>query len=196
MLRLRARVSTVSGRTRLTATVPVNATFSVPGPYLIFALSRPANPSASPQNLIPSTARQVLLSTKQLLPQGMVRQIRLTITTGGDDLRGGKDNAFASFLDQEGKVSVPEFPLNRSARWGDRTVNTVTQALTAPVPLDRIRRLNIRTTFGGGVGGDNWNIDRVIVDYDAGSGWQKLYDESGSPLARLTGDRKTWSISF
>lgn len=196
MLRLRARVSTVSGLTKLTATVPVNATVSVPGPYLIFALSRAGDPGDSPQNLIPSIARQVLLGTKQFRPPLMVSRIRVTITTGGDDLRGGNNNAFASFLDQGGGVSVPEFALNRTARWADHTVNTVTRALTLPVPLDRIRKLKIRTTFGGGIGGDNWNIDRLIVDYDTGSGWLTLYDEFGSPLARLTGDHKTWSASL
>jgi hypothetical protein len=194
MLRLRARATADGGRTMLTAVVPTNATYAVPGPYQVFALARARNPhGAPPQTLIPSEARHLLLRTSQVRPPLMVSRIRLTIHTGGDDLRGGNDNATASFRNEANMVVVNDFALNGTSHWPDWTVHTVTQSLSPPVPLAQLAKIRIATTFGGGAAGDNWNIDRLIVDYDAGSGWQTLYDQSSPPLARLTGERPTWT---
>ncbi len=197
MLRLAAQVTAApDNRIRLTAVVPTNPTYAPPGPYLLFVLGRARDPGTSPQRLIPSQGRPVMLLHQQRRPASPVQAIRVTIHTGSDNLRGGGDNAFASLRDADDATVVAEFPLNGGGEWGNHTVHIVPRTLSAPVALNRLQRLRIRTTFGGGVGGDNWNIDRLIVDYNVGGTWRTMYDDSGFPLARLTGELRTWTASL
>lgn len=193
MLRFQARAVAVDNRTELTVVLPTNPTYAPPGPYRLFVLGRARDPGSSPQRLIPSLSRPVMLVHEQARPATPVSQVRLTIETGGDNLEGGDDNAFATLLDRDDAVVVAEFPLNGGAEWGNHTIHSVTQALSPTVSLDQLRKLRVRTTFGGGLSGDNWNIDRLIVDYHDGVTWRTLHDDSGFPLARLTGDRPTWT---
>ncbi len=192
MLRLQARRSSVGGVSQLIATLPENPTYAPPGPYMLFVLQRATGAGDSPQNLIPSEAHHILLSHHVDRPDTLVSSIRLTFRTGGDDLRGGGDDAFSSLTSIDGRVVVPEFDLNGGALWDNNTVHTLTRALSPAVQLSDLRKLVLRTTFGGGGGGDNWNVDRVIIEVDTGAGWQTLYDKSRAPLARMTGERPTW----
>ncbi len=196
MLRLQAQRSTHNGSTILTAKLPRNSSLVPPGPYMLFLL-RTASVTSSPQAPIPSHAQMVQVLKGQEQPPVFVNRIRLTIRTGGDDLRGGDDNAFASIRNSNGSLIDNEFPLNGKSNWANYTVHYVTHELSTPVKLSDLRRLRIRTTFGGGLSGDNWNIDRISLDYQVGQGtWQSLYDRSGKPLIRLTGERNTWETSF
>jgi FG-GAP-like repeat/Astacin (Peptidase family M12A) len=123
---------------------------------------------------------------------GMTNGVKVTITTGNDDLRGGSQ-AWASVLDGADRWVVHEFPLNGGANWTNRSVHSVEEHFAEPVTVASLRKLRIRTDFGGGIGGDNWDIDRVTVAYlDEAGAWQTFLDLTGTPLARLTGDRKSW----
>ena len=46
--------------------------------------------------------------------------------------------------------------------------------------------MRLTTTSGGGIGGDNWNLDALTVQ-DERNGLV-LYARSGSPLKRFTGE--------
>ena len=90
-----------------------------------------------------------------------VRQLEFLFHTGNDDLRGGNDNLnitiFADGLTQ-GKPNV-----NQSQRWADGSTREVTVALDRPVTIQQIHKIVLETTFKGGSGGDNWNMDSVQV---------------------------------
>lgn len=81
--------------------------------------------------------------------------------TGNDDLRGGSDNLditiFADTLTQ-GEANV-----NHSQGWANGSIHAVTLTLQRPVPMSQIRKIFLETSFGGGSGGDNWNMDSVDI---------------------------------
>lgn len=81
--------------------------------------------------------------------------------TGNDDLRGGNDNLditiFADTLTQ-GEANV-----NHSQGWANGSFHSVTVTLQRPVPIDQLRKIYFEATFGGGSGGDNWNMDSVDI---------------------------------
>jgi hypothetical protein len=97
--------------------------------------------------------------------------LRFTITTGDDDLRGGHDNVMA-YIRVAGHADWGLIPLhgglNGSVRWADRSTHTVDVPLDyhgcAPPPA-YITGVRLQTTFGGGMGGDNWNLQAVHVDW-------------------------------
>ena len=121
---------------------------------------------------------------------GMVSEILLEITTGGDDLRGGNDNV-SVIVRIKGKPEQ-KFPnINRSARWIGNYTETVSLKLTTPVKKEDIQNIFFATTFGGGIGGDNWNMDRVKVMVNGG---EVIAEKSGTPLNRFTGKRKFYTL--
>lgn len=88
--------------------------------------------------------------------------LRFSIVTGDDDLRGGSDNVRGSY--RVGEVwSAPVILNRRGARWPDRSRNVA----QIDVPAAGLRGLNavkLQTSFGGGMGGDNWNMDQLYVE--------------------------------
>ncbi len=126
---------------------------------------------------------------------GMLDQMTFDIRTGGDDLRGGNDNAFAVlFLRGGGRK---EFPLNGGANWGGNSTNSVTIPLSPSLDVSTIEGIGIRTTFGGGMGGDNWNMDRLTVSFRVASHTTTVFNMSAAPLVRFTGDlhEKRWNVN-
>ncbi len=117
---------------------------------------------------------------------GEVRALSIKVLTGGDDLRGGNDNAIAT-IDLGG--STVECPLNRAANWGNNSWHTVRCTLPDGTQKSSLRELRIRTTFGGGMGGDNWNMDKIEVSAEIGGA--RLLSQSGTPLMRLTGEQRS-----
>ena len=121
---------------------------------------------------------------------GMINEILLEIRTGGDDLRGGNDNVSVT-VRINGKPEQ-KFPnINKSARWIGNYTETVSLKLTTPVRKEDIKSILFSTTFGGGIGGDNWNMDWVKVMVNGG---EVLKEKSGTPLNRFTGERKFYTL--
>jgi hypothetical protein len=120
---------------------------------------------------------------------GKISEIIFEIRTGSDDLRGGNDNLNLTFYFN----TLPPQTINninRSARWIGNYTETVPVRLTTPVPPAEFRTVTLTTTFGGGVSGDNWNMDCIKVytpDY------KELLFRAGTPLKRFTGSAKTYS---
>lgn len=121
---------------------------------------------------------------------GMVSEILLEIRTGGDDLRGGNDNVSVA-VRINGKPEQWFQNINKSARWIGNYTETVSLRLAAPVRKEDIQSIFFRTSFGGGIGGDNWNMDRVRVMVNGG---EVIADKSGTPLNRFTGERKFYTL--
>jgi hypothetical protein len=122
---------------------------------------------------------------------GLVHQIQLEIRTGNDDLRGGNDNVSVT-ISFKTKPSQTFSNINHSARWIDNYTETVPINLTAPVAESEFRSITLTASFGGGSGGDNWNMDMIRVLNDG----KELLSKAGSPLFRFTGAAKTYALSF
>src|SRR5262249_22059744 len=95
-----------------------------------------------------------------LAPDAPVARIAVTIKTGGDDIRGGNDNAFGTLSLQDGRRV--EFPLNRGVQWPNNSIVTVVSTVPDGTRVRDLKQFTIRETFGGGIGGDNWNVDALI----------------------------------
>ncbi|MGR4852040.1 hypothetical protein [Streptomyces sp. LARHCF252] len=120
---------------------------------------------------------------------GLVSELTLRIRTGGDDLRGGRDNVGATVhFANRPPQNAPN--LNNNARWIDHLQQAVRIRLDQPVPASEITGVQLTTTSGGGLGGDNWNVDRLTITTDNG---RRLFQAEGSPVIRFTGDNRTFT---
>jgi microsomal dipeptidase-like Zn-dependent dipeptidase len=97
----------------------------------------------------------------QLSPDAPVARLAVTIKTGGDDIRGGNDNAYGTLTLNDGRKI--EFGLNKGVTWPNNTIVTVTSTVPEGTRVRDLKTFSIRETFGGGIGGDNWNVDGLIV---------------------------------
>ena len=126
-------------------------------------------------------------------------EIQIVVQTGGDDLRGGGnsgDNADVTLNFAGGSKVTTN--INRGRSWENGQTHAVVLALPAPAPrVSDITGLDITTHFGGGISGDNWNVDKValVVSFPLGSATKvptpivvhQWLDASGGPLVRFTG---------
>jgi len=123
-------------------------------------------------------------------------QVQLWIQTGGDDLRGGS-TANATLRFAGGSANTINF--NGGRHWDNGQTHIAVLNLPNPAPLVKdIQGVTITTDFGGGLGGDNWNVDKValLVSFPSNSSVSKpppiivkdWLDRSGGPLIRFTGD--------
>ena len=141
-----------------------------------YGFNTPPAVEVAPVKKIPGTA-------------GMVSEILLEIRTGGDDLRGGNDNvSVAVRINGKPEQSFPN--INKSARWIGNYTETVSLRLTTPVRKEDIQSIFFKTSFGGGIGGDNWNMDWVKVMANG----EVLAEKAGTPLNRFTGERKFYTL--
>lgn len=124
----------------------------------------------------------------------VIGTLEVTLATGDDDLRGGNDNAFVFAILSDGRRI--EVPFNGRRRLADRTSKTVSFALPPGTRVSQVQSFGVRATLGGGIGGDNWNIDSVNAIAVSRDGRRPLLSKTGRPLVRLTGaTRETiWRI--
>jgi hypothetical protein len=97
----------------------------------------------------------------------MVLQLFLIIETGGDDLRGGskaKDNADVILHLKSGQ-SITLQNINKSENWKNGEVRSVQLFLPSShsIKVGDISSLTLRTQFGGGLSGDNWNVNHILL---------------------------------
>ncbi len=121
---------------------------------------------------------------------GQVNRLILEIRTGGDDLRGGSDNLNVTTTFTDGRTQT-DTNVNKAAKWDNNTTHTVTIVLNKPVLVNQIKSITLTTTFSGGMGGDNWNMDWLKVTA-TGSGVNKAIASYG--FNRFTGDRKQLTV--
>lgn len=132
---------------------------------------------------------------RRLVTDAQATEVQLWIQTGGDDLRGGSiANATLTFVGGSTLTSN----INGGRHWDNGQTHIARLALPPAHPrVQDIQGVTITTNFGGGIGGDNWNVDRValMVGFPAGSRTsqptptiiQEWLDKSGGPLIRFTG---------
>lgn len=138
-----------------------------------------------------------------LLTDAKPTSVQLWIQTGGDDLRGGSDwtdNANAGLTFGDGG-SLFTFNINGGIEWGNGQTHFAEMQFPsrAAYAVKDINGVTLSTNFGGGISGDNWNVDKValVISVPAGTTTygppspitSKWLDVSGGPLIRFTGDR-------
>lgn len=124
---------------------------------------------------------------------GLVKELIVNFCTGSDDLRGGNDNVNlrVEYADRE----FEDFQnVNQSKRWINNYDHTVSLILKNPHSVHEIKCVTLSTTFGGGFGGDNWNLQQITARAK-GLGVNKLlFKKEGKPFYRFTGDKKSVQI--
>ncbi len=120
-----------------------------------------------------------------------VSKISFTFWTGNDDLRGGNDNLNITIHFADG-TSQSEPNVNHGERWPDGSTKGAEVLLSRPVTIDQIRSITLSTTFLGGSGGDNWNMNSmqagILVNGTprtiATSGFHRFSADWNGPKAR------------
>lgn len=125
---------------------------------------------------------------------GKVRELIVEVATGGDDLRGGNDNINLTILYKDGTKQVKN-NLNKSTGLGGGSFVYYTVPLSKAVPVADLKNIYLQTTFGGGIGGDNWNLDGLRICARGGGVIYEIYKNGGSPLKRFTGSDQTLAIT-
>jgi hypothetical protein len=125
---------------------------------------------------------------------GKIRELLLEISTGGDDLRGGNDNVNLTIVFKDGTKQLVN-NLNKGTTWGGGSNKEFTVALTRYVPVTDIKSIVLTTTFGGGMGGDNWNMDRLRICARGGGIYKEIYKREGSPVKRFTGSDQNFTAT-
>ena len=125
-----------------------------------------------------------------------INKLVVSICTGNDDLRGGNDNLNIIVNMTGGRVKR-NYNVNRSKRWPDKHWEHIEVRLDNPVKESELNSLKLETTFKGGMGGDNWNVDvlKVIAHRENGK-TKSLFYKSKTPLKRFTGSSKTYNAWF
>lgn len=91
-----------------------------------------------------------------------VHYLQFEVRTGGDDLRGGNDNAFIQIFTARGNTADQ---LNKGhVRLGDHTTKIVRVWVPRHTTLKEIRGFRLFVHgFRGDWHGDNWNVDAIRV---------------------------------
>ena len=132
-----------------------------------------------------------------------VTSVLLVVQTGDDDLRGGSDNADAILNYASGSTTTTD--INRNGNWKNGDTHTISLDYPPGLRESDITGVAIKTNFGGGIGGDNWNIQKVALVVSRGAGGQisvpampvvhRWLDVSDGPLLRFTGSHHDKTIS-
>lgn len=124
------------------------------------------------------------------------REVVVSLRTGGDDLRGGNDNVHVVLLARDGREHRAS-NVNYRKRWVNHSTNEVSIALPEGWSVDDLRGLRLETTFGGGIAGDNWNLDWLSVRYIDSSGSRQLLAQDGdAQRQRFTGSFRSREYLF
>jgi len=119
-----------------------------------------------------------------------VYKLVLKFKTGGDDLRGGGDNVNVLVEYKNGKSEYFK-NVNLGKRWADNSINNAELRLKNKVKHSEIKCLKISTKFGGGMFGDNWNLNYLGIKAYKKDGTTYTFEGvEGSPWMRFTGDHR------
>ncbi|MCH8274266.1 MAG: hypothetical protein IH851_05700 [Armatimonadetes bacterium] len=126
---------------------------------------------------------------------GRVRELIVEFVTGDDDLRGGSDNVSVT-INYHSFASQVVRNVNRGFRWIGNYNQFVPIALRTPVRPESIASIVVTTNFGGGLGGDNWDLKMLLVRARGGGADRMFMHLSGRPLVRFTGSVRSYTASL
>jgi hypothetical protein len=132
------------------------------------------------------------LASAPTIPSGFADRLYLYLKTGGDDLRGGNDNYNVTVFFSNG-AQMTFNNVNGSGRYPNGSERGETLPLTPRISRpDQIVKVELQTTFGGGFGGDNWNLD-VLEIIALGPDVNQKIGVAGPK--RFTGDDKVLTVN-
>ena len=131
-------------------------------------------------------------ATSALASTDIVTALDFVIGTGGDDLRSDSVLTAIVFY-KNGATSSKN--LNDGNGWGNSTTHQVTMPLLSNVHYSDI--IGVKLVFdqgGGGINGDNWNMQSLeIFAEDSTNGESfRAFSQVGNPLRRFTGSVTTF----
>lgn len=143
------------------------------------------------RNACTSSALWISAVLVGLLPRFPVdaQELIVRFGTGGDDLRGGNDNVHLVLLLRTG-APIRFDNVNGLNRWPGNSSQRVVLPLPETFKFQDVVGVRLETTFSGGIGGDNWNLDHLQVTAQLGRESCLLFDQSGVPLFRFTGEQR------
>ncbi|WP_422350765.1 hypothetical protein [Flagellimonas sp.] len=114
-----------------------------------------------------------------------IDRLRFWIRTGDDDLRGGNDNLNIVVYYRNGGTQTIR-NVNKGTRWKDHATTSVDVTLNKKIyATSDISKVVLQTTFSGGVGGDNWNMNYLHIEAFKGTSRDRDYYKRGSNDTRL-----------
>jgi hypothetical protein len=117
-------------------------------------------------------------------------KVVVEITTGDDDLRGGGDNlSFKIFL-RNNPTPVLWRNINANNAWEKYSVKRIEKTFNNILNFDEVEKIEMWHDGGGGMGADNWNVDKVSIIAKQDDRQKILVDKVGAPLHRFTGDTR------
>jgi len=122
----------------------------------------------------------------------LVRALEVFVRTGNDDLRSD-DQGSGKFFLTTGVTLVKG--INEGFTLAARTEKFVRLDIPSGVERAVIAGFEICGTMMGGISGDNWDVDSVMIRSVGDAGLQVIY-ASGAPLVRLTGDQRCASYAL
>jgi hypothetical protein len=117
---------------------------------------------------------------------GKASTLELTISTHDDDLRGDNDNLNIIIHFRDGHTQTAN-NINGGRAWKENSSHVESITLDHAADSADIVEVDLRTTFTGGMSGDNWNMDSVAVKA-IGQGVNEVIFKHG--YKRFTGDDK------
>ncbi len=112
------------------------------------------------------------------------------IATGDDDLRGGGDNlSFKIFL-RNNPTPILWKNVNANRPWNKYFVKHIEKTFNQILNFDEVEKIEMWHDGAGGMGADNWNVDKVLIIAKIDERQKILVDKIGAPLHRFTGDTR------
>jgi hypothetical protein len=111
---------------------------------------------------------------------------------GGDDLRGGNDNVNLVIIFKSSKEKLYFNNLNNRENWGNFVSKIVSKELPNPknLKIEDIREIELWHTGGGGMGADNWDLDKFKLSITINGASKILVDKVGVLIHRFSGDAR------
>lgn len=129
-----------------------------------------------------------LLSSLNTAQAGSI--MRVYLTTGADDLRGGGNLAYVTVNYTNGTTS-PEYSLGGGFGQNSRITKNITLNIDV-TDLSQVKNIAIRHNGSPRAGNpfdtyDNWDLQSIKVAFDIRNQNADFINESGNPLVRFTG---------
>jgi hypothetical protein len=124
---------------------------------------------------------------------GLIRELRLTIKTGADELVAGHDEVKLT-VKINGRKSLIFENLNNRMRWLSDYEQTISLPLETPVRAADILSFELaKSARPGLLGIDNWDLECIdLFAYGGGVSHPRLFHADGHPLRRFTADITTF----
>jgi hypothetical protein len=122
---------------------------------------------------------------------GAIHELLMAFTTGTDDLRGGSQIGMTVNLGDGTQQTFNN--INLSARWLPHYTETARVVLPRPIRQQDIRSIVLTGNFGGGMGGDNWDMQALDVRQWSGATSTSLKTVG---FKRFRGDDKQLTIAM